>query len=190
MRGSFIANRVLRCSGCAGGGEVLSLPLCSQVASRVSAHPPKLRSFRDRLRQIVLFEVGGMVLLTPPFAWASGVPFADSIGLLALLALLAALWNGAYNTGFDWIDGRLSGRCADRRPLSLRVLHAVGFEGGLLLMSLPVVMGWTGMGWLEAFVADIVLAGVYAVYAFGYNLAYDRVFPIEALGAEAIGHAD
>ena len=156
----------------------------------MSAVTPKLRSFRDRVRQVVLFEVGGMVLLTPPFAWASGVALGDSIGLLALLALLAAVWNGAYNTGFDWLDGRLSGRCADRRPLSLRVLHAAGFEGGLLLMSLPVVMAWTGMGWLEAFVADLALAGAYAVYAFGYNLAYDRVFPIEALGAGAIGHAD
>jgi uncharacterized membrane protein len=155
----------------------------------VSTHRPKLRSFRDRLRQIVLFEVGGMVLITPPFAWASGVPLADSIGLLALLALLAALWNGAYNTGFDWLDGRLSGRCADRRPLRLRMVHAAGFEGGLLLMSLPVVMWGTGMGWREALAADVALAGAYVVYAFAFNLGYDRVFPIEPLRVEAIARA-
>src|SRR5690606_17459831 len=63
---------------------------------------PKLRSFPDRLRQIAMFEIGGLVLITPPFAWASGVPIRDSIGLLALLALMAAIWNGAYNTAFDW----------------------------------------------------------------------------------------
>lgn len=140
--------------------------------------PPPLRSLKDRLRQVVLFEVGGLLLITPPFSWASGVPVADSIGLLAVLALIAALWNGAYNTAYDWVEGRLTGRPADRRPWLLRIAHALGFEGGLVLLSLPVVVLWTGMGWWAALVADVGLALAYAVYAFGFNLAYDRVFPI------------
>ncbi|MGL1834856.1 PACE efflux transporter [Rhodocyclaceae bacterium SMB388] len=140
--------------------------------------PPKLRSFPDRLRQITLFEVGGLALITPPFAWASGVPVSESIGLLALLALIAAIWNGCYNTCFDWVDGRMSGRAADRRPVRLRAVHAVGFESGLLLMSLPVIMWWTGMGFVEALIADLALASAYVAYAFGFNLAYDRMFPI------------
>ncbi|MDX9837871.1 MAG: chlorhexidine efflux transporter, partial [Azoarcus sp.] len=49
-----------------------------------------MRSFRDRLRQILLFELGGLLLITPPFAWASGVALIDSAGLLAVLALVAA----------------------------------------------------------------------------------------------------
>lgn len=101
---------------------------------------PKLRSLPDRLRQIAIFEIGGLLLVTPPFAWASGVPLTDSIGLLALLALIAAIWNGCYNTCFDWLEGRLTGRTADRRPLRLRVLHAVGFESGLLVMTLPILV--------------------------------------------------
>jgi len=140
---------------------------------------PKLRSFPDRLRQIAMFELGGLVLITPPFAWASGVPLTDSIGLLALLALVAAIWNGCYNTSFDWVEGRLTGRTADRRPLRLRVLHAVGFESGLLVMTLPVIVAWTGMGWVDALIADIALAITYTLYAFVFNLGYDRFFPIQ-----------
>lgn len=147
--------------------------------------PPKLRSFPDRIRQITLFEVGGLALITPPFAWASGVPVSESIGLLALLALIAAIWNGCYNTCFDWADGRLSGRTADRRPVRLRALHAVGFECGLLLMSLPVIMWWTGMGFVEALIADLALASAYVAYAFGFNLGYDRMFPIGARALNA-----
>ena len=139
---------------------------------------PKLRSFPDRLRQIALFEVGGLVLITPAFVWASGVPLAESIILLAMLALVAAIWNGSYNTCFDWVDGRLSGRTADRRPVRLRVAHAIGFELGLLTVSLPVIMWWTGMAFIEALIADIALALAYTCYAFGFNLAYDRAFPI------------
>jgi uncharacterized membrane protein len=156
----------------------------------VSAANPKLRSLPDRLRQIALFELGGLLLITPPFAWASGVSLADSAGLLAVIALIAALWNASYNTAFDWIEGRLTGRSADRRPLRLRVLHAFGFEGGLLLMSLPVIMAWTGMGWLEALFADIGLAAAYVAYAFVFNLTYDRIFPIAAELCDAAQRAD
>ena len=139
---------------------------------------PKLRSPLDRLRQVALFEVGGLILITPPFVWLSGVSVRDSIVMLALIAGLAALWNAVYNTLFDWVEGRLTGRTADLRPYPLRVLHALGFEGGLILMSLPIVMAWTGMDWLEALIADTGLAIAYVIYAFLFNLAYDRIYPI------------
>jgi len=141
---------------------------------------PKLRTPLDRVRQVLLFEIGGLLLITPPFVWASGVPAMDSLGLLAVIALIAALWNAIYNTSFDWIEGRLTGRTADRRPVFIRVPHAAAFEAGLTLVSLPIVMAWTGMGWVEALLADIALALAYAVYAFIFNLGYDRVFPIDA----------
>ncbi len=139
---------------------------------------PKLRSLFDRIRQVVLFEIGGLLVITPLFVWASGVPAVDSLGLLAVIALIAALWNAGYNTSFDWIEGRLTGRTADRRPYLMRIVHATGFEGGLVLISLPIVMAWTGMGWVEALVADVGLAIAYVIFAFVFNLGYDRVFPI------------
>lgn len=141
---------------------------------------PKLRSLFDRTRQVVLFEIGGLLVITPPFVWASGVPAGDSLGLLAVIALIAAIWNAGYNTSFDWIEGRLTGRTADHRPYLMRIAHATGFEGGLVLISLPIVMAWTGMSWLEALVADVGLAIAYVLFAFVFNLGYDRVFPIVA----------
>lgn len=140
---------------------------------------PKLRAPLDRARQVLLFELGGLLLITPPFTWLSGVPTGDSLGLLAIIAVIAGLWNAVYNTGFDWIEGRLTGRTADRRPFPLRVVHALGFECSLILLTLPLVMSWTGMAWLEALIADIAVALAYVVYAFFFNLGYDRVFPIE-----------
>lgn len=145
----------------------------------MSVPHPKLRSFGDRVRQVCLFEVGGLLLITPPFAWLSGASLTESVGLLAVIALIAALWNTAYNSCFDWVEGRLTGRTADRRPWRMRAVHALGFELGLLAMSLPVIVAWTGMGWLEALVADIGLALAYVLYAFVFNIGYDRVFPIE-----------
>lgn len=140
--------------------------------------PPKLRTTFDRLRQVFLFEVGGLLLITPPFIWLSGVPLHDSLGLMVAMAIIAGVWNTLYNIGFDWADARLSGRSADQRPTAWRIVHALGFEGGLLLISLPMVMMWTGMDWLQALIADIGLAAAYVVYAYGFNLGYDRFFPV------------
>ena len=148
------------------------------------APSPRLRSFRDRLRQIVLFEAGGLLLITPPYVWLTGQPGGESVVLMAALALLAATWNGIYNTAFDWIEGRLTGRSADLRPWSVRAFHAAGFELGILLMSLPLIVFWTDMSWTAALLADLGLAVAYVAYAFVFNLAYDKAFPIdEPLGA-------
>ena len=98
--------------------------------------------------------------------------------MLALIALIAALWNAVYNTALDWADGKLSGRLADHRPAAWRVAHALGFEGGLVRVSVPIVVVWTGMSWFAAFSADIGLALAYVVYAYVFNVLYDRVFPI------------
>lgn len=139
---------------------------------------PVRRSPRDRLRQVMLFEVVGLLLVSPPFAWASGMSLSSSLGLLAVLALIAALWNAVFNTGFDRCEARLTGRRADRRPWRLRVAHAFAFEGGLILLTLPVLVAWTGMDWRTALVTDIWLALAYVTYAFLFHLGYDRCFPI------------
>lgn len=139
-----------------------------------------LRTLADRVRQVALFEVFGLVLITPGFSWASGTPLLDSVGLLAVLALVAALWNGLYCTAFDRLEWRLARRQADRRPTVWRIVHALGFEGGLLVLTLPIIVAWTGLAWWPALVADIGLALTYTAYAYLFNLAYDRVFPIPA----------
>lgn len=144
------------------------------------SHGVPLRSFKDRLRQIALFEGLGLLLITPGFAWASGQPLESSFALLAALSLMAALWNGGYNTAVDWLQAHHFGTRADQRGWRGRVLHALCFEGGLLLLTLPVIVAWTGMAWLTALVADLGLALVYTAYAFVFNLGYDRLFPIAA----------
>ncbi|MDR2031972.1 MAG: PACE efflux transporter [Azoarcus sp.] len=148
------------------------------MPSTLSMPSPALRSPRDRLCQVLLFEVGGLLLISPLFAWASGVALASSAGLLAVLSLIAALWNAVFNIGFDYCEAKLAGRRADRRPWRLRVAHALAFESSLLMLTLPVVVVWTDMGWLAALVTDAGLALAYVTYAFLFHLGYDRCFPI------------
>ena len=55
---------------------------------------------------------------------------------------------------------------------------ALLFEGGLVVMLVPLIAWWLDISLWEALVADIALVVFYVVFAFVYNLAYDHIFPI------------
>jgi uncharacterized membrane protein len=99
------------------------------------------------------------------------------IGVVALVgATLATVWNYVYNLMFDhaklWLTGRVS-----KSPV-VRVLHAVLFEAGLLILLIPFIAWYLGVGLLQALMMDIAFAGFYLVYAFVFNWTYDLVLPV------------
>src|SRR3954452_3451495 len=153
-----------------------------------STRKPALRSVADRLRQIALYEVGGLILISPLFASAASLSATHSAALLAILAVIMATWNGAYTTGWDWAEGRLTGFSADHRPPLLRAAHAVMLEAGGIVATTPVIAAWAGVTWKTALLEDIGLTVAYAAYAFVFGLAYDSLFPIDSRNwiAEAI----
>lgn len=144
-----------------------------------------LRTLPDRIRQVLLFEIIGLALMTPLFAWGADEPVMTSVGLMAAMAAVAALWNGLYSSAFDWLEARYAGRQADHRPAIWRSIHAIGFELGLMVATLPLIVSMTHLGWTEALVADLAMALAYAAYAYAFNLAYDRVFPIAGAAARS-----
>jgi uncharacterized membrane protein len=60
----------------------------------------------------------------------------------------------------------------------MRVAHAVLFEGGLLVALMPLIAWYLGVSLLQAFMMDVSFALFYLVYAFVFNWAYDRIFPL------------
>lgn len=143
---------------------------------------PRLRSLPDRLRQIALYEIGGLCLISPAFALVAGISATTSIGLLGTLALIVAVWNGLYSTVFDCAEQAITGRSADDRPLFLRAVHAVLLEAGAAVATTPVIAAWTGMNWTTALVEDVGLTLAYSAYAFVFGLLYDSMFPIQSEG--------
>ena len=59
-----------------------------------------------------------------------------------------------YNAGFEAWEAR---RAVSGRPLSMRIIHAIGFEGGLAFILVPVVAWWMGIGLIEALLLDLGL---------------------------------
>ncbi|GJE57593.1 MULTISPECIES: PACE efflux transporter [Methylobacterium] len=142
-----------------------------------------MRSTRDRIRHAILFEIVGLALIVPLGTVLFGLHASD-MGVIGVgSALVATAWNYAYNLGFDRAMQRLVGHT--RKSLVLRVGHAVLFEAGLLVILLPPIAWYLGIGLVQAFIMDIAIAAFYVAYAFLFNLAYDRAFPLPGWGEVA-----
>ena len=136
----------------------------------------QMRTGADRLRHTLGFEVLGMMISVPLFSLLTGQP-VDHLGPLAIgLSLLATGWNYLYNLLVDHWMVRQLGRL-EKRFLE-RVLHALLFELGLLLVALPLTALWLGISLWQALWLDIGFSLFFVFYAFGYNLAYDYLFPL------------
>lgn len=142
-----------------------------------------MRTTRDRIRHTISFEIIGLIIATPLAAAVFHLPLFD-IGVVGIAtSLVATAWNYVYNLGFDHALVRFTGTTS--RGIPVRVLHAVLFEGGLMLMLLPGIAWYLGISLFEALTMDVAFTLFYMGYTFFFNLAYDRVFPIEGERATA-----
>jgi uncharacterized membrane protein len=69
-------------------------------------------------------------------------------------------------------------RGGTRKTTLIRVLHAVMLEVGLLFVLLPLFAWYLGISLWQAFLMDVSFALFYIGYAFVFNWAYDRLFPL------------
>lgn len=144
-----------------------------------------MRSPRDRVRHALLFEIIGLVLITPIGMLAFHLPPLE-MGVVAVgSAVIAMVWNYVYNLGFDHAMQRLTG--GTRKSVPVRVGHAIGFELGLLLLMMPLIAWYLGIGLIDALLMDVAIAGFYVAYAFVFNWTYDRVFPLPEWRTEQTG---
>lgn len=134
-----------------------------------------MRNTADRIRQAVSFELIGILIVTPLFAWAFDHPLGDMGVLVVLGATAATTWNYIFNLIFDHV---LNWRRGDiRKSLPLRVVHAVLFEATLLVLLLPLFAWWLGVSLIAALLMEFSFAAFYMIYAFVFTWGYDSLFP-------------
>ncbi len=137
-----------------------------------------LRTPRERLIQTLWFEALGLLLVAPAYAWASGAGLGESFTVVVALSVAVMLWAALYNTVFDRIELRRTGRLASDRPHGLRSVHAIGLEGSSVLATWPLIWALTDLGWWGALAADLGLSAVYAAYGYLFYWAFDRLRPV------------
>ena len=111
---------------------------------------------------------------------------AGASGAMAVAAsVIAIVWNVSFNTLFEKWEAR---QRVKGRSVLRRVVHAVGFEGGLALVLIPLMAWWFGVGLWEATLMEAGLLLFFLVYTYVFNWSFDRVFGLPA-SAQAVAVA-
>ena len=125
----------------------------------------------------VVYELIAIVVVTLAMQLMAKSSTAQAGGLALATTVVALLWNMAYNTLFEhWEKRQLS----KARNMRRRVAHAIGFEAGLVLMTVPMIAWWMNMDWVHAFLADLALVAFFLVYTFVFNWVFDKLFGLPA----------
>ena len=132
-----------------------------------------MQGLRRRIVHTLVFELLAITLVTLAFMGLVKADGQQSLGLAAICSLVAMAWNMAYNGLFERWEARQTRR---GRSLLRRAVHATGFEGGLVLLLVPVMAWWLQIGLWEALVLDIGLSVFFLFYAFAFNWGFDHLF--------------
>ncbi|MDH7787193.1 putative membrane protein [Ochrobactrum sp. 19YEA23] len=137
-----------------------------------------MRSFMDRVRHAAMFEIIGLAIFIPASAILFNKP-VEAMGVIGIIsATTATIWNFLFNLGFD--RALLGLRGTVQKAMALRVVHAVLFEAGLVVLLIPFIAWYLGISIIAALMMDVVIVLFYLAYAFLFNIAYDWLFPISA----------
>ncbi|SMY32611.1 MULTISPECIES: PACE efflux transporter [Photobacterium] len=134
-----------------------------------------MRTTFDRIRHAIGFEVIGLLLMVgilSQFGFELG--HVGAVGVF--FSIVATLWNYVYN---QWFDNLMQQKYSTtQKTVRIRLLHSLGFEAGLVIFTIPVLAWVLNVSLWHAFVLDIGMVVFYLFYAYGYNLIYDRIYPI------------
>jgi uncharacterized membrane protein len=132
-----------------------------------------MQGFKRKIIYAITYEVLAIALASFAIGAMSGNGIAKSTTLAVLSSGIAVCWNLAFNTAFEYWEGKQSQRY---RSWTRRMLHALGFEGGLSLMLVPVFAWWLNIGLWQALWMDAALLAFFLLYTLLFNRAFDHCF--------------
>jgi uncharacterized membrane protein len=126
-----------------------------------------------RVVQALLYELIAISLVTPVIAIFFDQGNGSALGLSVLMSSIALAWNYAFNAMFERWERRQSvkGRSARRR-----VVHGIGFEGGLGLILIPVMSLWLHIGLWEAVLTECGFLLFFMGYTVAFTWSFDHLF--------------
>lgn len=128
------------------------------------------KSIKERALHALLFEIIGVLLFAPLLAWLMGHSLAKMGAMTVMISTVAMLWNMLFNAMFDG----LRRKWGFKLTIGARISHALFFEGGLILVIVPLAAWWLSISLLQAFWLDIGLLLLFLPYTLVFNLLYDK----------------
>lgn len=137
---------------------------------------------RPALRKVIYavsFETLGVAVASAGLLAMSDASVGQSVSLSVVTATVALCWSYIYNSLFEAWEARQTVR---GRSFARRSAHALIFEGGLVLILVPVMAWWLKVGLLEALIYEAGLIVLFIAYTYVFTWGFDRVFglPVSA----------
>ncbi|USA45297.1 chlorhexidine efflux PACE transporter AceI [Acinetobacter sp. C26M] len=126
---------------------------------------------KRRLIHAIVYEVILLVIIAIALSFIFSMPMEVTGTLGVFMAAVSVVWNMVFNNYFEKIEGKFNWE----RTIPVRILHAIGFEGGLLIATVPMIAYMMNMTIIEAFILDIGLTLCILVYTFIFQWCYDMV---------------
>lgn len=136
-----------------------------------------MQGVKRRVVHTLLYEAVAIAFVTAAVQVLGWSDTGSAMGLAVMSSLMAMAWNLVFNLLFEAWERRQTRR--GRTPLR-RVAHALGFEGGLVLLTVPLFMWWLHLSWWAALLADLSLVVFFLVYTYVFNWVFDHVFGLPA----------
>jgi uncharacterized membrane protein len=128
---------------------------------------------RRKIVSAVSFETLG-TLVASAYLWTvSEASAGSSLALSVLTATIALCWSFVFNSVFEAWEARQLTR---GRSIRRRTVHALLFEGGLVLICVPVMAWWLRVSYLEAVVYEAGLIALFIAYTYAFTWGFDRIF--------------
>lgn len=128
------------------------------------------RSTTGRLLHTVSYEFFALLITIPGAAWIMDRPIGG-MGITAIvLSVSAMVWNVIFNILFDrWFSPHVP------RGLLVRTLQAVGFEGGFVVIAVPLTAVMLNISLVSALMLDIGFLLFYLPYTYLFNWCWDKL---------------
>jgi uncharacterized membrane protein len=132
-----------------------------------------LQGVKRKVVYVGLYEAIAFAIGTLGFIGASDAEVERAGALAVFASIFAVAWNFTYNALFErWESGQAKkGRSGFRR-----IVHAVGFELGFLVVLMPIAAWWLEISYARSFVVNLGLNLFFFFYTIGFTWAFDRVF--------------
>ena len=117
------------------------------------------------------YEVILLVIIALGLSYMFEMPMQVTGGLGIAMAVTSVLWNMLFNHYFE----KLEAKHQLRRTFKIRVLHAIGFEGGLMLATIPMVAYALEKSMMQAFLIDLLMTLSILLYTFIFQYCYDHI---------------
>ena len=126
---------------------------------------------KRRIVHALSYEIILLVIIAIALSFIFDLPMEVTGTLGMVMAVTSVFWNMTFNHFFEKFEAKRH----LKRTVCVRILHAIGFEGGLMLATIPMVAYAMDMSIGQAILLDLSMTLCILVYTFIFQWCYDAI---------------